>query len=125
MRISDWSSDVCSSDLRVPPQHLLHLQRQGREALAHIGVAGRQPHPHTRGNRNHRRRPSASAATAAVSVAWSTAPVLRLRAPPANSISIAPHTGPAGAGTVASGSGALTAGSTPPCSLATSVSSPR
>src|SRR3546814_9482643 len=27
---------------RVPPQHLLHLQRQGREALAHIGVAGRK-----------------------------------------------------------------------------------
>src|SRR3546814_9332256 len=70
---------------RIPPQHLLHLQGQRWEALAHIGVAGRQPHPHARGNRDHRRRPSAIAATAAVRVASSTAPVIRNRAPLANS----------------------------------------
>src|SRR6516165_5423983 len=40
---------------RIPPQHLLHLQRQRREALAHVGVARRQPHPHPSGNRDHRR----------------------------------------------------------------------
>src|SRR3546814_9086850 len=31
---------------RVPTQHLLHLQRQGPDALPHIGVHGRQPPPH-------------------------------------------------------------------------------
>src|SRR3546814_14098414 len=101
---------------RIPPQHLLHLQGKRWEALAHIGVAGRQPHPHARGNRDHRRRPSASAATAAVSVAWSIEPVIRIRVPLANSISMAPPpAGPAGAGTgsAASGSRATTAGTKP------------
>src|SRR3546814_4520681 len=65
---------------RIPPQHLPHLQGKRWEALTHIGVAGREPHPHARGNRDHRRRHSARAATAAGSVAWSTAPAIRLRA---------------------------------------------
>src|SRR3546814_21025771 len=32
MRISDWSSDVCSSDLPIGPQEQLALPRQGRPA---------------------------------------------------------------------------------------------
>src|SRR3546814_15310537 len=32
MRISDWSSDVCSSDLRIACEHILHLRR--RDILA-------------------------------------------------------------------------------------------
>ena len=35
---------------RIAPQHFLHLQRQARKALPHIGVAGRQPDPHTLGS---------------------------------------------------------------------------
>src|SRR5262245_14308373 len=72
-------------------QNLLHLQRQRRKALPHVGVAGRKPHPHARRKRDHRCRPSASAATAAFRVAASTVPVIRIRAPAANSISMAPQ----------------------------------
>src|SRR3546814_2768008 len=62
MRISDWSSDVCSSDLRLHrhAQRLLHvleeraeggLQRRGRfgrddaevELLGHLGLGGGRP----------------------------------------------------------------------------------
>jgi hypothetical protein len=42
------------------------------------------------GNGDHSRRPSATAATAAFSVAASTVPVIRIRGPAANSISIDP-----------------------------------
>lgn len=72
---------------RVPPQHLLHLQGQGREAFPHIGVAGRQPHSHARGNRDHRRRPSVSAAIAIVPHSrlrkplWSSRPTSTSRLP--------------------------------------------
>src|SRR5271154_2939044 len=38
---------------RITPQYLLHLQRQARKALPHVGVAGRQPYPHAARNRNH------------------------------------------------------------------------
>ena len=38
---------------RIAPQYLLHLQRQARKALPHVGVAGRQPYPHAARNRNH------------------------------------------------------------------------
>jgi hypothetical protein len=48
------------------------------------------PHPHARSNGDHHRCLSASAATAAFSIAASTVPVIRIRAPAANSISIAP-----------------------------------
>lgn len=51
-----------------------------------IGVAGRNPHPNVRRNGDHRGRPSVSAATAAFGVAASTVPVIRIRAPAANSI---------------------------------------
>ncbi|MCP3397133.1 MULTISPECIES: hypothetical protein [unclassified Bradyrhizobium] len=76
--------------VRVSLEGFLHQQAQRVHAATHIGVAGRNPHPHARRNGNHRRRPSASAATAAFSVAASTAPVIRIRAPAANSISIDP-----------------------------------
>jgi hypothetical protein len=35
---------------RIAPQNLLDLQRQRREAPAHIGMTGCKPHPHARGN---------------------------------------------------------------------------
>src|SRR5579863_2067181 len=38
---------------RIAPQYLLHLQRQARKALPHVGMAGRQPYPHAARNRNH------------------------------------------------------------------------
>src|SRR3546814_4236842 len=50
MRISDWSSDVCSSDLTAPPWALYadlpaDRRRPGRpvHALAHVFPAGRGP----------------------------------------------------------------------------------
>src|SRR3546814_8370097 len=33
MRISDWSSDVCSSDLICHPAHVAQLQREGVDAM--------------------------------------------------------------------------------------------
>src|SRR3546814_20167541 len=43
MRISDWSSDVCSSDLGTRAgAHFLELLRRG---IAVIGAAGRQQRP--------------------------------------------------------------------------------
>src|SRR5712692_9717836 len=32
---------------RIALQYLLHLQRQARKALPHVGVAGRQPNPNS------------------------------------------------------------------------------
>src|SRR5262249_31900550 len=54
------------------------------------GMPSRKPHRHDGRQRDHRRRPSASAATAPVSVALSTAPVIRIRVPVANSSSMVP-----------------------------------
>ncbi|MFK4380956.1 hypothetical protein [Bradyrhizobium sp. USDA 223] len=71
-------------------ERFLHQQSQRVHAATHIGVAGRNPHPHARRNGDHRARPSARAATAAFSVAASIVPVIRIRAPAANSISIDP-----------------------------------
>ena len=64
-------------------------QRQTVEALPHIGVAGGQPHPHAARNRDHRRT-AASALITAETVAGSTTPEMRTRAPAANSMSITP-----------------------------------
>jgi hypothetical protein len=98
----------------IAPQDLLHLQSQRREALAHIGVASRKPHPHARRKRDHRRRgPSDRAATTAVTVAASTAPAIRIRAPVANSISIAPLLADACAGIGGPGSAITVAGTKP------------
>src|SRR5262245_9129507 len=92
--------------VRIPLKHLLHQQRQAIKALAHIGVAGRQPHPRATRDRDHRRLlPFASALISAATVETSTTPLIRIRPPPANSISITPAlSGKAGDGGVA-GSG--------------------
>src|ERR1700745_4102426 len=51
--------------MRVALERLLYQQRQAVEALAHVGVAGRQPHPRSARDRNrHRRRPIRAAITA-------------------------------------------------------------
>src|SRR6476659_5688278 len=76
--------------VRVALEDFQHHQGQRVHAATHIGVAGRNPHPYGGRNGDHRSRPSASAATAAFSVAASTAPVIRIRTPTANSISIDP-----------------------------------
>src|ERR1700733_7243687 len=79
------------SAMRIAPQRLLDHQRQAIKTLAHVGVAGRQPNPRAARHRNHRRRlPFASAFISADTVQASTAPVIRIRPPPANSISITP-----------------------------------
>src|SRR3546814_10902973 len=36
MRISDWSSDVCSSDLSTPALKLLEILREDRQSLAMV-----------------------------------------------------------------------------------------
>src|SRR4029453_1472247 len=101
--------------VRVAPEGLLHQQGQRVHAATHIGVTGRNPDPYAGRNGDHRGRPSASAATAALSVAASTVPVIRIRAPAANSISIAPSpAGPTGPG-VAPDSATTIAGTKPVC----------
>ena len=70
-------------------QSLLHQQRQAVEALAHVGVAGRQPYPYAARDCDHRRRLYfASAAINAEMADTSIGPVIRIRAPVAKSISI-------------------------------------
>src|SRR3546814_14906845 len=58
MRISDWSSDVCSSDLAAAPgrrsRHLPVGARRRRAALR--AEAGARADPHRRGGRPARRR---------------------------------------------------------------------
>src|SRR4051794_33540910 len=77
--------------VRIALECLLHLQRQTIEAAPHVGVATRQPDARARRDRYHRRRlPLASAFISADTVEGSTAPVIRIRLPPANSISITP-----------------------------------
>src|ERR1051326_8168521 len=92
--------------VRIALQLLLHQQRQAIEALAHVGVAGRQPHPHAARDRDHRGRAIfASPAIRAETIAGSAAPVIRMRVPPANSISIVDGVAAdaAAAGTIATG----------------------
>src|SRR5438552_12657842 len=77
--------------VRIALERLLHHQRQAIKTLAHVGVAGRQPDPRAARDRDHRRRlPFASAFINADTVEPSTGPVIRIRPPPANSISITP-----------------------------------
>src|SRR5579863_4907838 len=77
--------------VRIMPQCLLHHQGQAIKSLAHVGVAGCQPNSRTARDRDHRRRlPFASAFISAATVGASTAPVIRIRPPAANSISITP-----------------------------------
>src|SRR3954465_7251861 len=77
--------------VRVVPQRLLHHECQAIKTFAHVGVAARQPDPGAARDRDHRRRfPLESAFISADTVEASTAPVIRIRPPPANSISITP-----------------------------------
>src|SRR5580698_11620562 len=90
------------SAMRILLQLLLNHQGQAVEALTHVRMAGRQPHPHAGRKRDHRRRsPWASAPTAADIVPASTEPVILTRAPFANSVSITP----AGAGSAGAETG--------------------
>jgi hypothetical protein len=102
------------STQRVAAQHLLHLERQAGEALPHVGVPRGQPDPHAGRNGDHRRRlVLASALSTADTVEVSTAPVIRIRPPVANSISTVPACSGDGAGkdrAVASGTGATATG---------------
>src|SRR5580658_9770934 len=81
------SKNIEIADMRIPPEHLLHLQRQAVHALAHIRAADRQPHPDARGNQDHRR--SSTSKTNRSAEALTPLPT-RTRQPPANSISINP-----------------------------------
>jgi hypothetical protein len=109
------AEDVEIAGVRIALQALLNRQRQALHAAAHVRVAGRDPDPDAARLRDHRVRPSANAATAAFSVAASTAPVIRIRIPAANSISIVPLlAGLIGSG-VTSGSGTNFAGTKPNC----------
>jgi hypothetical protein len=77
--------------VRIALERLLHLQRQAIKALAHVGMARRQPNPRVAGEWDHRRRLLfASALISADTVAASTAPLIRIRPPVANSISAVP-----------------------------------
>src|SRR6266853_1886728 len=80
------SKNVQIAGVRIAPQPLLHLHRQGVHAAPHIGVPDCQPHPHARGDRDHRR---ATTLTTAAANAAGTDPGLRSRTLPANSTSMA------------------------------------
>src|SRR5436190_11863085 len=80
--------------VRIALERLLHQQRQAVKALAHIGMAARQPNLHAARHRHHRWPPLlAITARAAASSAESTAPLTRIRDPFTNSISIVPAAG--------------------------------
>ena len=102
---------------RVLLQDLLNLQRQARKAAAHVRVAGRKPNTNAGRNGDNRDRPpSLSARSAAANVAPSIAPVTRIRAPFAKSISILPgSTGAANSAAGDCGATAMVAGANPAC----------
>src|SRR3954471_17134721 len=77
--------------VRIALERLLHQERQAIEALAHVGVTGRKPHPRASRQADHRRRSlRASAVMAADTVAASIGPPMRSRAPVTNSTSMTP-----------------------------------
>ena len=90
---------------RIAPQHLLHQQRQAREALPHVGMTGRQPNPHPARKRNHgsASSPRTSRSTAPISASRSK----MIRRPFALTISTRP---PTGSTACAGGSGVIVAG---------------
>src|SRR5271156_2054218 len=73
--------------MRIALQRLLHDQRQPIEALAHVGVACRQPHPNARGDRDHRR---VNVLTTRASAVASTSTPTMIRSPLESTISIRP-----------------------------------
>jgi hypothetical protein len=77
--------------MRIALQLLLHHQGQAIKAFAHVSVTGCQPHLDATRDRDHRCRLFfVSALISADTVEASTAPVIRIRPPAANSISITP-----------------------------------
>src|SRR5271169_1239901 len=80
------AKNVKITGMRIALEPLLDLQCQTVHAAPHVGVADRQPHPHSRGNRDH--RPDNALTTAAANPVGIDAG-MRTRALPANSISIA------------------------------------
>src|SRR5437660_5595731 len=99
--------------MSIALERLLHQQCQAVEALAHVGVAGRQPHPRSARDRNrHRRRPVRAAITAET-VATSAAPLIRSRAPLASSISISPRDATIAGLAATPGSGAIVTAAKP------------
>src|SRR3954447_24108167 len=73
---------------RIPPQHVLDLERQPVHTLAHVGAAGGEPDPRPARERDHR---PTSARSAATTTPGSAAPEMRTRSPPASSTSISPE----------------------------------
>ncbi len=51
--------------MRIAPERLLHLQRQSFHAAAHVGMARRQPDPHTGWEGDHRRSSASSTSRSA------------------------------------------------------------
>src|SRR5208283_2934399 len=80
--------------MRIAPERLLHHQRQGAEALAHIRVPRRQPHPRPARKRNHRKRSGAvSAPITFANVDASGAPSIVMRTSTPNAIVIEDRAG--------------------------------
>src|SRR3546814_1444134 len=69
----------------IVPQRFLDLPGQAVEALAHVGLAGRQPHPDTARDRDHRWPRARSTCASAVA---STGGIKRTRMPSGSSITI-------------------------------------
>src|SRR3954466_8057602 len=84
---SSAPKDKQMAGVRITPERLLNEQRQAIEALAHVRVPRREPHPHAGRNRDHR-RPTTMPRTATM-VSRSTGPAIRTR-PPAHSTSTTP-----------------------------------
>ena len=80
--------------MRISFQDSLYQQRQSAEALAHIRLAARKPHPDTRRDRNHQ---FVSAATTCRKASGFTVPLTRSLMPPTSSISMLPAAGVTGA----------------------------
>src|SRR3546814_16672464 len=75
MRISDWSSDVCSSDLVDLHERALH-GRAGRISGPHIHAIEATPDPH------HRSNPQHAAQTAVTALAHGRRMTTPLSSPP-------------------------------------------
>ena len=112
---------------RVLLQDLLNLQRETRKAAPHIRIACREPNTDAGWKRDHRdRRPSLNARSAAANVASFMAPVTRIRAPFAKSISIVPGSGgAANSGVQDCGSTVIVAGTNPAGGFAVSFCAAR
>src|SRR3954451_3573161 len=84
---SSAPKDKQMAAVRITPERLLHEQGQTIEALAHVRVTRREPHPHARWDRDH--RSPARMPSTATRVVRSTGPAIRTR-PPAYSTSTTP-----------------------------------